>query len=219
MHTACVALPPVLRRFLPAWMLAMLACLGPAQLLAQGVATVATPLEKRVLILASSGVGNRGIDQYVTEVLEGLHAGGVRRANIYVEYLAMEQNRDAQVRRQLADFLRKKYAALPVDLVVTVQQPALSFLVGEGKGVAPGVTAIATDATVPPDADAGGRALVLQTRAFDYRGTAQRALELFPRTQRLVILIGSSEQEQSRLQHIYGALADLKGQVEMEDTH
>jgi PAS domain S-box-containing protein len=175
-------------------------------------------VNKRVLILTSTGFGGKTMDLYVTALIDGLKKGGINSGDIYVEYLDLSRSKSETQRQLLAQFLKEKYAALKLDLVFCIQQPALNFLLKEGLEIAPHATIFTKGGEAPSGAQIGQRRYVIQTPQLDYAGTMRRALELFPGTKRVVIVRGSSELEIERQKEIVAAMAEWQGKLEIEDT-
>jgi PAS domain S-box-containing protein len=150
--------------------------------------------QKSTLILYSYGYGSKGIEIFTDSFRSVMNEAGVSVSQMFFEYLDLERNRaDPEFRPKMLAMLQKKYAARQIDLIITVQQPALDFLVHEGREIAPGAPAITLQAPTPKVADTAGRRIVSQVTDFDIRGTLERALDLFPETRRVVFVSGSSD--------------------------
>jgi len=149
---------------------------------------------KNILLLYSYGHGSKGINLFNDGLIDALNASGIGTNNLFFEFLDLERNQaDPQYRSRLHAFLLQKYADRRIDLIVTGQQPALNFLLKEGRNLVAGVAAITVQAPMPAAADAGNRQFVSLLSSFDIKGTLERAMELFPGTQRVVFVSGSSE--------------------------
>ena len=179
---------------------------------------VVTPLDKHALILVSVGFGGPVVDLYVSGLVNGLKKGGMKGSNIYVEYLDLVRRAEVSYRQPLGSLLAQKYAGLDFDLVFCVQQLALNFLLNEGRELAPRAIILSRGALLPPDANIGNRQFVSQTAQLDYRGTLQLALALFPKTENVIVIQGSSEIELSRQKTIRNDLAPWQGKLKIEDT-
>lgn len=174
--------------------------------------------EKNALILVSVGFGAPGVDLYVSGVIKGLKNGGMKSSHIYVEYLDLARSPGGLQRQPLAALLTQKYAGIDLDLVFCVQQPALNFFLNEGRELAPRAIVLSRDAQLPPETNIGQHQFVFQAAQLDYRGTLQLALALFPKTEHLIVIQGSSEIERSRLDAIRNDLAPWQGKLQIEDT-
>ncbi|MDO8787121.1 MAG: ATP-binding protein [Sulfuritalea sp.] len=174
---------------------------------------------KNILLLYSYGDGSKGIDVFDAGLLDSLNAGGIATNNLFFEYLDLERNKAIpQYRARTLEFLKLKYAARRIDLVITGQQPALHFLLNEGRELAPGAPAITVQAPMPGAAEAGQRKLISQLASFDIKGTLQRALELFPDTRRVVFVSGSSEADRKMAAAAATVAEQWQGRLEFEYT-
>lgn len=177
----------------------------------------ASALDKHALILVSVGFGGPGIDQYVSALNAGLKKGGMKSTDIHVEYLDLPTAGTA-LRTGLASLLKEKYRNVSFDLVFCIQQPALNFLFNEAQGLAPEATILSAYAQLPAGVETGRHSFVFQTSRLDYRGTLERALELFPKTEHVIVIQGNSELELSREANIREDLAPWRGKLTIEDT-
>ena len=149
---------------------------------------------KNILLLYSYGHGGKGVGVFDEGFLSAMDAAGVKVNNLFFEYLDLERTKDdPQYRPLLRSLLHKKYANRKIDLIITVQQPALQFLLQEGREIAAAAPAITLQAAVPTVDEAHGRTIVSQLARFDIQGTLERALELFPDTRHVMVVSGNSE--------------------------
>ena len=174
---------------------------------------------KNVLLLYSYGHGGKGIGVFDSGLLDTLGAAGVSTNNLYFEYLDLERNAgNPRLRQELRTALLNRYALHRIDLIVTVQQPALNFLLQEGRELAPGVPAITVHAPLPSVDEAGDRRFVGLVASFDIQGTLERALDLFPDTERVLIVSGASDADKKMAQAAAQASAPWAGRLTFEYT-
>ena len=147
---------------------------------------------KRVLILTSYGAGRPGVEVLLDGFTAALERGGVSIDQVFTENLDLERAPDPAFRAHLAETIRMKYAARRIDVLYVLEQPALEFLLGDLRGFAREAPVIAVRANLPPQAELSGHRFVSQLVAYDVEGTVRRALELFPRTRRILFVSGSS---------------------------
>lgn len=149
---------------------------------------------------------------------KAITAEGFPVSNIHAEYLDLQRKKDdPEYPRQLLGFLRQKYANRQIDLVVTIQQPAFQFLLNEGKEIAPGAPVI-TIQPPPSITEVGGRRIVGELSRFDIKGTLERALEVFPRTRRVVFVSGSSPADSKVAEEAARVASPWQGKLEFEYT-
>jgi len=145
-----------------------------------------------VLVLYSYGYGGRGVEIFSDGFLSAMTARGVAVSDLYFEYLDLERNRDPDYRVRLMQSLNRKYARRDIGLIVTVQQPALEFLLQDGLGLAPGRPVVSVQAPAPSEASARDRYIVSLLANFDISGTLERAVQIFPETKNVLFVSGSS---------------------------
>ncbi len=191
---------------------------GVTPVAGQGIPAVSPPPGKHALILVSAYLGAAATDQYVSGLITGLKKGGLKSSDIHVEHLDLVRHTGSDNRRAMAALLMQRYASDEIELVFCIQQPALDFLLNEMKGLAPRATVLSWTAQMPASAKSDPRQFVFQSTRFDYRGTLERALELFPRTERVIVIQGSSEVERSRAENIRTDLAPWRDKLQIEDT-
>lgn len=194
---------------------ACLLCQGIGEACAQ-VPAPAPSSGKGVLVLVSTGFGQAGIDNFVKGIYNVLRAQGLPFTDIHIEYLDLVKNSDARYLQQMGDLLAAKYPASRVSVFVVIQTPAINFLLKEGARIAPAAPVLVAQAKLPAGADQHGRRFFVQLSSLDYAGTLQRALELFPKTRRVVFLSGVSVLEQERTQNAKQQFAPWQGQLEFE---
>lgn len=197
-----------------------LLCLGSWPVFAQpalGVQPLATA--KNILFLYSYGHGSKGLAVFDEAFVGRLTAGGVNVNNIFFEYLDLERHRaDPHYRQRLNEHLIQKHARRRFDLVLTGQQPALNFLLNEGRDIAPGVPAITVQAPMPSEAEAGQRRFVSQLAQFDIKGTLEGALNLFPVTRHVLIVAGNSDADRKIAAEAMRLAESWPGRLTFENT-
>ncbi len=174
---------------------------------------------KNVLILYSYGHGGKGIDVFDNELVTALNMGGIATNHLFYEFLDLERTKvDPLYRSRLKDFLTQKFANKHIDVVVTVQQPALHFLLNEGNKIAVGAPAISVQAPMPTAAEVGTRRIVSQLANFDIKGTLELALRMFPDTRRVVFVSGSSEADRKMAAQAATISVPWQSKLEFEYT-
>lgn len=175
-----------------------------------------TPPE--ILVLVSGPYGYPGVEQYVRGLLQTLRGEGVPLLNIHVEYLDLLRHTDPAYRQQIAQLMQQKYAGMPIQSLLALQQPALSLVLNEARTLAPGATVLAAFAQVPPELENDARNFIFQMPRYDFAGTLQRALELYPATRHVLIAAGDSELEAARQKDIEHQLAPWRGRLTLRYT-
>lgn len=170
------------------------------------------------LVLYSYGYGARGVEVFSNGFITASNALGEGVNDTYFEYLDLAHNTDPDYRRRLAESLRDKYRQRNIAAIVTVQQPALDFLLHEGARLAPLAPAITLQAPTPPASELGGRRIVSLLAHFDVAGTLKSAVDLFPGTQRVLFVSGSSKADRVTAAAARQAAQPWDGQLQFEFT-
>ncbi|MHC1730287.1 MAG: PAS domain S-box protein [Syntrophobacteraceae bacterium] len=151
---------------------------------------------KHVLVVCSYGYGLHGYDKAIPAIRSVLEASGLNSSDFFVEFMDLLRSKDRDTRTHLADFYRQKYSGTEIDLIITVQLPALDFFLNEGRELWPDTPILSISIPHPLLSENPCRRVVLQSMSPDIEGTLNLALELFPKTKRVVYVTGVSEEEQ-----------------------
>jgi two-component system, sensor histidine kinase and response regulator len=155
-------------------------------------AAAPTSAPHAVLVLTSFDYGQTGALQTVTRFVAALGAEGIDPANVFVENLDLGRHTDPGFRARKRDMLLQQYAARNIGLIVVGQHPSLGFLLTDLQGLAPSAPVIAISG-LPADESRLTRRFLQLVASPDIHGTIERALELFPATERVVVVVGSGE--------------------------
>lgn len=195
-------------------LLALLLAVGPLPT-ARGAVTVAL---KHVMVLYSN---NRLVPGNV-EVDRGLKAAladhGVEPARVFSEFLDSPEFRGDSYEELMIVYLHGKYATSPPDVIVTVSDDALSFVVRHRSRLFPGVPIVhatagtATLRSLGPLSDD----IVGVPNDYDYSGTISQALLWHPSARRLVIVTGSSPRDLTAEARLRREIPTIAGSVAAE---
>ncbi len=175
--------------------------------------------QQHILVLYSYGYGGRGVELFNDGFFKAVGEAGFSATNVYSEFLDLERNQDIPgYRQQMLDMLRKKYGQRQIDLIVAVQQPALEFLITDAKEIAPQAPVITIQHRPLSDAEKAGRTIVGEINQLDIKGTLELALELFPKTRRVVFASGSSPADVKTAEQAARFAESFKGRLEFEYT-
>jgi signal transduction histidine kinase len=148
---------------------------------------------RRVLILHTDRVDLPANAILNSTIRTALEAGGVGRIDLYVEYLDVSRFPGSDHARLQSEFLRQRYANKKPEVVITISDSAVDFLVRYGAGLFPG-TPIVVGSTerrgirnwpLP-------RGITGAVSTVQFRGTLELMMALHPNTRRVVILAGTS---------------------------
>ena len=137
--------------------------------------------------------------------------------DIEIEYLNFARYQDPAYVDGWIDLLKTKYAGRPPDLIIPVYIPALQFTLEHRASIFPGVPLVFC--SVPPQLAERAHAQPNVTGVafrLDFRGTLAAMKQLLPESRRLVVLSGSSIQEQNFQAAARQELLTLKLEMEFE---
>ena len=183
------------RWFLVAAML-LLVCGGTAQ--ADGIQASNPFAGKQVLLLNSYSEGFGGYEEIVKGVFDGVVKAGGRIDDLQSEKLDLIRFPGKAYKQSLVDMLRVKYGDRKIDLIITIQPPALDFALNEGQPLFRGVPIIAAFVhenlllRVAPPSN-----VVFLPYRLDFTGTVDYARQMFPDTRRVVLVGGIGETDRT----------------------
>lgn len=156
------------------------------------ISPTSTVFHKSILILYSFN-NSLPSQQYFTSGLEKARKNADLPSGDFAhEYLDVSST-DPEQRLLLRTLLLKKYAGHQFDLIVTLYDPALDFLLNEGKELSPHSPCLSIFNMVRPDLLRGGQKVIQYPLHFDLQGTLELSLKLFPQTRRVVMVLGTGK--------------------------
>jgi PAS domain S-box-containing protein len=185
----------------------------------QAAASPATGLAgKQVLVLTSYGAGRPGVEVLLNGFTSALAGSGMDIDQVFTENLDLERAPDPEYRRRLAATLKQKYARRHFDALYVLEQPALDFLLRNLAGIARQAPVIVARANFPGQIERSGRRFVRQLVKYDVAGTIQCAMELFPKTRRVLFVAGSTPSDRVVAAQAALAMEPWQPAVAFEDT-
>jgi signal transduction histidine kinase len=130
---------------------------------------------------------------FQTNLVQTLTSNSADRVEIYNEAMDLSRFGSNNYQPLLRDFLQAKYADKKIDLVVAILSPALDFLLNYGSVIFPGTPIVfcGIDKT-----ELGNRSLPPNFRGIllkrEFAPTVEIALSLHPKTERAVVVAGTS---------------------------
>jgi len=173
---------------------------------------------KRILVLYSYRYALPAYQKFNPTFISVMQNAGVKNSDLFFEYLDISNIRDKEHRQALADILRHKYADINIDLIITIHAPAMLFLLHEAKDVfrpVPTITYIMQEGFKREDAE--HRTLQLFA-GLDVRGTLEAALELFPKTRRVVFISGTFQIDMETEREAKRIFSDWENKLQFEYT-
>ena len=129
-----------------------------------------------------------------TDLVQTLTSNSADRVEIYNEAMDLSRFGSNNYQLLLRDFLQTKYADKKIDLVIAILSPSLDFLLNYGSVIFPGTPIVfcGIDKT-----ELGNRSLPPHVRGIllkrDFASTVEIALSLHPKTERAVVVAGTSD--------------------------
>jgi signal transduction histidine kinase len=161
---------------------------------AQGPATEATTTPRRVLILNDADPTLPSFVAMDRAIRAALTAPGRPRVDIFFEALDTVRFPATQIGNELVALLAKKYASLPIDVVVAIGTASLDFAELHRNRLWPDARIVFSGVPMELLRD---RPLAPTTtgmlRRFDLDGTVELALAIRPATRRVVVIAGSGD--------------------------
>lgn len=155
---------------------------------------------KNVLILHAferTTPTNEATDQGLRESLD---AGGISSKNQFFEYLELVRTPGPEYRKRLAELMRLRYSQIKIDMVITLYNEALQFLLNEGRDIFPDVPVLALYRSPGIELPKTNRRIIEHQVTYDISGTLEIALKLVPRAKR-VYIVGGVYSSDKRLQN------------------
>ncbi|MBP9712763.1 MAG: PAS domain S-box protein [Sterolibacterium sp.] len=204
------------------WLLlgVLLGLMHPAQAAEPAISTDAdnsNPFARRnVLVLNSASEGYGGYEVVVQGIQDGVLSAGGSTDDIYVEKLDLTRFNSPAYRRELASLLQNKYAAKAIDLVIVIQRGALDFVLNEAYasfGKLPLLVVFVDKHTLSSSLPEN---VVLLPYVVDFGRSLRQVLNLFPQTQRVVMVGGSSPIDQRLVAQARRDFSPWQGQLVFE---
>lgn len=151
---------------------------------------------KRVLVLFSYNY-NYVSQQKIIDGLESARKTADMRSCEFVhEYLDF-MFKDKELSLVIRNLLLKKYEKQRFDLIITIYEPALDFLLNEGKDFLPESPCLAIFAIERPNMTRAGQPVIQIPLRSDPQGTLELALKFFPKTRGVCFVSGANQSDKS----------------------
>ena len=184
-----------------------------------GTPQISVNQSMRILVLYSYN-DNQPAQQIISAGLEKARKiAKLAPDDYFCEYLDISPQRIPEQRSLLRQLLLKKYAGQRFDLIITVFDSALNFLLDEGKELSPDSPCLALYAQERSDLERGGKRVIQSPLYFDLRGTLALALNLFPQTRKVLFISGESVLDRSFEDRARADFASWRDKLEVEYTN
>jgi signal transduction histidine kinase len=171
----------------------------------------------RVIVIDAADPLRPGLQEQQRAFIEQLRPRMPRPLDLHVETIDVVRFPGPEMRRSVRDWIARKYAGLPIDVVVAVAPAALEFVLElrQAMGADFAIVALGSRAWVPPSAEASLReAGVSLLLVGDIEGAVvKHALELFPDTRRVVSISDDAARRRPTAE-LVEAVSDGRARVE-----
>lgn len=133
-----------------------------------------------------------------------------------IEFLDSKFHYNEDYETKIAEILNEKYADYPFDGIITTDNNALNFIIQYGPQLFPDVPVVCSGINgEAPDTQGSSVVNILLERA-DHRETLRQALEIFPETKKIHVIVDSSLSGELISGEIPEAFDYLNSDVELE---
>jgi His Kinase A (phospho-acceptor) domain len=149
---------------------------------------------RRVVLLFDERLELPGLAPLQAELVRTLTSNSADRIEVYNETMDQSRFGSGNYQLLLRDFLRTKYSDKKIDVVIAALAPSLDFLLNYGAIIFPGTPIVfcGIDKT-----ELGNRLLPSHVRGIlvkrEFAPTVELALNLHPKTERAVVVAGTSD--------------------------
>ena len=167
-----------------------------ALLLAPGRDAFASAPQKRVLVLYGEDKAHPAHELTDQGIRAAFRSNGLFDVQLYTEYLDQSRFSGPGHLQAVADYLRRKYAALKIAAIISVYPAALAFLMSEEREILPGVPIVASE-ILRGDAEnldhSSRRSLITGVIMGDnIAGLLDSIFRMRPGTKRVALVAGTS---------------------------
>ncbi len=174
--------------------------------------------EKRILVLYSYNY-SQSAQKTIAEGLETARTTVGLGPDVFVhEYLDISPPKNQNHRDLLKQMLLGKYEGVRFDLLITVFDDALTFLLEDGADLSPASPCLALYNQERTGLVRGGRPVLQSLLHVDPKGTLDMALKLFPDTRTVVFVTGNSVLDRNIASRARSDFAGYHGRVSLEFT-
>ena len=205
-----------------AWLLVLAAAFAVTSPAVAAAAAAVTPdaapslRGKRVLFLSSYDYGRAGIESYTRTYMNAMMEGGLAGEDVVVEFLNLNTLSEPALRSQMRELLLLRYNAASghkTDLIVTLQQPALDYLLSALAPLAQATPVLAINTSGKPLPSGSPASIWQQKVNVDFAGTLAQAMALFPETRQIVMAVGVSAADQELKRNMQQAAQAWQGKL------
>jgi PAS domain S-box-containing protein len=167
-----------------------------------------------ILLLSSYHAGDSWTDELVAGVRSVLQANGVH--DIHVEHLDARRHGKEAYDAYFRDYLRRKYADIPLALAIVADDAAFEFFLRFRREFFPELPLVFCGVNnFNPSHIQGERLVTGVNETLDIAGTVNLALKLVPRAERLAVVGGDSGVAKKNLELFHAAAPQFERALEI----
>lgn len=178
----------------------------------------ASDRDQKILILMGPHYGLPMLEAIVPAMVSTLTENGFSLDDLLVEFLDVHRYRAPEHRATVLALLEHKIEEHDVGLIIAINQGAVDYVARDGRDLLPGVPMLIPILEDLPAWAGEPRQLITIESRQDATGTLRHALALFPRTERVLIIMGEDDHEAPFVKPILKALDDLPERLQVETT-
>ncbi len=145
----------------------------------------------RVLVLYSFGYHIPAQQQITDGFIAEMARQQMSLESTYFEYLDITPPRTPMQKENLSELLLNKYAGVKFSLIITIFDAAYEFLMNQGVAISPGSPVVSFGFKKALQQTTPIRPVHFVEYDYDFLGTFELAVSLFPKTQHVVFLAGA----------------------------
>ncbi len=177
--------------------------------------------QKRVLVLYSEDKAHPAHELTDQGIREAFGSSALFRVRLYTEYLDVSRFGGLSHARTVADYLRRKYSGIEIDVIIAVYPAAVDFLRGEGLDLFSDTPIVANEVTreyaeklhhSPPH-----RSLTGTIAGENVGGVLDTALRIRPDSKRVALVGGTSPNDIYGIQTFRKAFEPYLKKIELID--
>lgn len=171
----------------------------------------------RILVLFSYNYNFPSQQHIVAGIERGRKIADLQVGDFVYEYIDLSARKKDPI-LLFKELLAGKYAGQTFDLIITIFDPALDFLMNEGRDFMPESPCLAIFANERPELFRAGRQVVQIPLAYDFQGTLKLVLNLFPRTRHILLVSGSSRSDRNYESRARESLSPWREKITLDFT-
>ncbi len=173
--------------------------------------------EKKCVLILYTYNFNQPAQQQISAGLETARKIAKLNPDDFIyEYLDISPPKTKEQRLLLSRLLLDKYAGQRFDLIITIFDNALNFLLNEARDLSPGSPCLALYGQKRLHPEHTGKTIFQSPLAFDVRGTLELALKLFPETRRILFVSGKGDLDKAFEETAMADFASWQKKLEFE---